>query len=405
MWRALRRVRSTPTQTQLSRDQRRNNVRGAFAPATDQPVAGTHLLLVDDVYTTGATVHECARSVAPGRGGERARAHGHPALSAMRVAGGGLRVDNGGSSRACVPCLGRPAGTGPFHFSTFHAHFFVNPASAATEGNGKKLQIPGGLFQACPECGAVLHKIELEENQRVCPHCEHHFRIGARDRLGHLLDPDSFQEHDADLEPVDMLDFRAADSYRDRLNSYQKKTGLKDSAISGLGKIEGREVAVNILDFAFLGGTLGSVAGEKITRSIEMGTERGLPVISITAAGGARLHEGLFALMQMAKTSGALALHAQERLPFISVLTDPTYGGVTASFAVLGDVILAEPKAMIGFAGPRVIETTTRQDLPPGFQTAEFLEEHGLIDMIVSRKKMRATLANLLGYLCRPQVA
>ena len=282
---------------------------------------------------------------------------------------------------------------------------FRKPGFGGGSGNGKKLQIPGGLFNACPECGAVLHKIELEENQRVCPHCEHHFRIGSRERLRHLLDPDSFRELDADLAPVDMLDFRAADSYRDRLTSYQKKTGLKDSAISGLGKIEGREVAVSILDFAFLGGTLGSVAGEKITRNIETATERGLPAISITAAGGARLHEGIFALMQMAKTSGALALHAQARLPFISVLTDPTYGGVTASFAVLGDVILAEPKARIGFAGPDVIQDTTRQALPAGFQTAEFLEEHGLIDMIVNRKKMRATLATLLGYLHRAEAA
>ncbi len=284
---------------------------------------------------------------------------------------------------------------------------FRKPGFGGSGGSGKgnKLQIPGGFFKACPECKAVLHEIELEENQRVCPHCEHHFRIGSRERLALLLDPESFQEHDAELEPADPLNFHAAESYKDRLASYQKKTGLKDSAISGLGKIEGREVAVSILDFAFLGGTLGSVAGEKITRSIETATERGLPAISISAAGGARLHEGIFALMQMAKTSGALALHAQARLPFISVLTDPTYGGVTASFAVLGDVILAEPKAMIGFAGPRVIQDTTRQELPPGFQTAEFLEAHGLIDMIVNRKKMRATLATLLGYLHQQRAA
>ena len=272
-------------------------------------------------------------------------------------------------------------------------------------GKNKKLQIPGGFFQACPECGSVLNEIELEGNQRVCPHCEHHFRIGSRARLKYLLDADSFQELDAGLEPVDVIAFHDTQSYRDRLASHQKKTGLKDSATSGLGKIEGREVAICTLDFAFLGGTLGSVAGEKITRCIETATERGLPAISISAAGGARLHEGLFALMQMAKTSGALAYHAAARLPFISILTDPTYGGVTASFAALGDVILAEPKAMIGFAGPRVIQDTTRQDLPPGFQTAEFLEAHGLIDMIVHRKKMRATLANLLGYMCREQAA
>ena len=266
-------------------------------------------------------------------------------------------------------------------------------------GNHKKLHIPAGTFQACPECAAVLHHKELEENQRVCPHCDHHFLIGSRERLGHLLDPDSFQEADADMQPVDMLDFRAASVYTERLDYYQKKTGLKDSAISGLGRIEGREVAISVLDFAFLGGTLGSVAGEKITRNIETATERGIPCITISAAGGARLHEGVFALMQMAKTSGALAFHAQARLPFISVLTNPTTGGVIASFAALGDIIVAEPKALIGFAGRKVIRDTTRQDLPDDFQTAEFLEAHGLIDMIVSRKKMRATLANLLGYL------
>ena len=276
---------------------------------------------------------------------------------------------------------------------------FRKPGFDIGGNKNKKLQIPAGTFQACPECSAVIHKIELEENQRVCPHCDHHFLIGSRERLGHLLDPGSFREADADMLPVDMLNFRAASVYTERLDFYQKKTGLKDSAISGFGRIEGREVAISVLDFAFLGGTLGSVAGEKITRNIETATERGLPAITISAAGGARLHEGVFALMQMAKTSGALAFHAQARLPFISVLTNPTTGGVIASFASLGDIILSEPRAMIGFAGPRVIETTTRQELPDDFQTAEFLEAHGLIDLIVSRKKMRATLANLLGYL------
>ena len=266
-------------------------------------------------------------------------------------------------------------------------------------GNAKKLQIPAGTFQACPSCSAVIHKIELEQNQQVCPHCEHHFLIGSRDRLGHLLDPGSFQETDTDMEAVDMLDFRALKTYKDSLVEYQQKTGLKEAAIAGFGRIEGRQIAVSILDFAFLGGTLGSVAGEKITRCIEAATERGLPVIVISAAGGARLHEGMFALMQMAKTSGALAYHAQARLPFISILTNPTYGGVIASFATLGDIIIAEPKAMIGFAGPKVIKDTTHQVLPPGFQTAEFLEAHGLVDLIVHRKKMRATLASLLGYL------
>jgi acetyl-CoA carboxylase carboxyl transferase subunit beta len=271
--------------------------------------------------------------------------------------------------------------------------------------NKKKLQIPGGLFQKCPECNAVIHNIELSENQRVCPHCDHHFPQAAHERLSQLLDPGSFQEHDASLSPVDMLDFQAAASYKERLKHYQERTGLQDSAICGLGTIEGQKVAVSVLDFNFLGGTMGSVAGEKITRNIEIATERGLPVITVSAAGGARLHEGMFALMQMAKTSGALALHAQAHLPYISVLTNPTTGGVIASFASLGDIIMAEPKAMIGFAGPRVIRETTHQDLPPGFQTAEFLEAHGLVDMIVSRKKMRATLASLLGYLCPAHAA
>ncbi len=275
---------------------------------------------------------------------------------------------------------------------------FRKPSFVPGGGEKKKLQIPGGLFQACPDCGEVIHKLELAENQRVCPKCDHHFPINVRERFDHLLDENSFEEADADLEPVDILDFRAASAYKDRLAEYQKRTGLKDSAVTGLGRIEGREVALSALDFNFLGGTLGSVAGEKITRNVETATARGLPVIIVSAAGGARLHEGMFALMQMAKTSGALALHAQARLPFISVLTDPTYGGVTASFAVLGDVIVAEPKAMIGFAGPRVIEETTRQKLPEDFQTAEFLQTHGLVDMIVDRRKMRATLANLLGY-------
>jgi acetyl-CoA carboxylase carboxyl transferase subunit beta len=266
-------------------------------------------------------------------------------------------------------------------------------------GDGKKLQIPGGLFQKCPECSAVIHNLELVENQRVCPHCEHHFPQDARERISQLLDPGSFEERDGHLRTVDMLQFRAASSYSDSLKKYYERTGLYDSVISGLGKLEGRPVALAVLDFSFLGGTLGSVAGEKITRNVETATEQRIPAIIISAAGGARLHEGMFALMQMAKTSGALALHAQARLPFISVLTDPTYGGVIASFASLGDIILAEPRAMIGFAGPRVIRETTHQDLPPGFQTAEFLEAHGLVDMVVSRRKMRATLASLLSYL------
>ncbi len=275
--------------------------------------------------------------------------------------------------------------------------FFQKPSFI---GGGTKKQIPNGLFVKCPGCGELIHSLELQENQRVCTNCEYHFSLGARARLEHLLDPGSFEETDTELRAVDVLGFQGAAAYKERLQKYQKSTGLHDSVVSGLGRLEGRAVSLAVMDFEFLGGSMGSVAGEKITRAVERATEKRMPVIVVSASGGARLYEGMFSLMQMAKTSGALALHAQAKLPYISVLTNPTTGGVTASFATLGDVILAEPNAMIGFAGPRVIRETTLQDLPPNFQTAEFLESHGLIDMIVSRKKMRATLATLLDYFC-----
>lgn len=269
----------------------------------------------------------------------------------------------------------------------------------------RKRQIPDGLFVGCPRCNEVTHKIILAENQRVCPKCDHHFSQSARERVVYLLDPESFREMDTELMPVDVLQFRGAASYSDRIKTYQQKTGLKDAVISGVGHLENRQVSLAVMDFEFLGGSMGSVAGEKITRAIERGTGLGCPVIVISASGGARLYEGMFSLMQMAKTSGALALHARARLPFVSVLTHPTTGGVTASFATLGDLVVAEPNAQIGFAGPRVIRETTHQDLPPGFQTAEFLEAHGLVDMIIHRKKMRSTLANLLAYMSPPQAA
>jgi len=214
-----------------------------------------------------------------------------------------------------------------------------------------------------------------------------------------LLDPDSFEEHDVNMTSVDTLKFTGMASYSDRLKSYQKKTGLKDAVRSGFGKIEGQRLGISVMDFNFLAATMGSVVGEKLTRCVERATRERLPVIIVSASGGARMYEGMLSLLQMAKTCGALALHAKARLPYISVLTHPTTGGVTASFATIGDVNVAEPKAMIGFAGPRVIRETTHQDLPPNFQTAEFLEEHGLVDMIVHRKKLRDTLSNLLCYL------
>ena len=263
----------------------------------------------------------------------------------------------------------------------------------------KKREFPEGLWQKCPSCAEMIHNLDLVQNFRVCPKCDHHMTQTAHERLEMLLDVGSFEEHDANLVSVDTLKFTGMASYTDRLKSYQKKTGLKDAVISGFGAIDGQRISISVMDFNFIAATMGSVVGEKLTRCVERATKERLPVIIVAASGGARMYEGVLSLLQMAKTCGALALHAQARLPYISVLTHPTTGGVSASFATIGDVIIAEPKAMIGFAGPRVIRETTHQDLPPNFQTAEFLEDHGLLDMIVHRKKMRETLSELLGYL------
>ena len=267
----------------------------------------------------------------------------------------------------------------------------------------KRREIPQGLWQKCPSCSEVVHEIELTQNQRVCPRCDHHFSQSAKERIENLLDPNTFVECDANLRSVDTLQFQGVATYKDRLKKYQDATGLTDAVLSGYGMIEGYKVAIAVMDFTFLAATMGSVVGERITRAIEYGTANRCPVIIISASGGARMYEGMLSLMQMAKTSGALARHACERLPYISVLTNPTTAGVMASFASLGDVILAEPKSMIGFAGPRVIKETTHQDLPERFQTAEFLEEHGLIDRIVHRKKMRAEITEFLGYFSKTQ--
>jgi acetyl-CoA carboxylase carboxyl transferase subunit beta len=273
---------------------------------------------------------------------------------------------------------------------------FKKPAIKAQ--NRKKRDIPHGLFQKCPGCSEVVPEIELAQNQRVCPRCDYHFAQSARERLENLLDPDTFVEMDADLKSVDVLQFQGMASYKDRLKKYQESTGLHDAVISGSGILDGYKVAIAVMDFGFLAATMGSVVGERITRTIEHGTAERSAVIIVAASGGARMYEGMLSLMQMAKTAGALAYHAEQRLPYISVLTNPTTAGVMASFASLGDVIIAEPKSMIGFAGPRVIKETTHQDLPERFQTAEFLQEHGLIDMIVHRKKMCEQISRLLSY-------
>lgn len=263
----------------------------------------------------------------------------------------------------------------------------------------KSRDIPEGLWTKCPACGDVIHNLALKENLRVCPKCEHHLTIGAQERIDSFLDPESFQEMDADMVSVDSLEFKGVATYEDRLKNYRAKTGLTDAVISGHGKLHEIPVSIAVMDFSFLGASMGSVVGEKITRAIEYATKKKIPVIIICASGGARMYEGMMSLMQMAKTSGALARHAEARLPYITVLTNPTMAGVMASYASLGDVIVAEPKSMIGFAGPRVIKETTHQTLPEGFQTAEFLEKHGLIDHIVERGKMRDTIAEILRYL------
>jgi acetyl-CoA carboxylase carboxyl transferase subunit beta len=280
---------------------------------------------------------------------------------------------------------------------TSSGSFFPKPVYGKTLS--RKKEMPEGLWTKCPECSAYVFNKELESLQMVCKECGHHFNITARQRLQHLLDEGSWEELDANVSPVDILQFTGANSYSEQLKKYQKKTGLQEAIVTGLGKIETHAVSVAVMEFNFLGGSMGSVVGEKITRAIERATELGIPVLIFSASGGARMHEGMFSLMQMAKTSGALARHAAARLPYISILTHPTMGGVTASFATLGDLNIAEPKAMIGFAGARVLKETTRQDLPKGFQTAEFLLERGLVDRIVSRLEMRAELAKLLDYL------
>jgi len=263
----------------------------------------------------------------------------------------------------------------------------------------KTREMPTGLWTKCPSCGDVIHNLALSENLQVCSKCDHHFNLGSRERIESLLDADSFQEHDPSMSSVDPLGFKGVTTYADRLQSYKQKTGLVDAVTTGSGKIHDRPVGLGVMDFNFLAATMGSVVGEKITRIIEFSTKNRLPVILVCASGGARMYEGMLSLMQMAKTSGALALHAEAKLPYITILTNPTTAGVMASYASLGDVIIAEPKAMIGFAGPRVIRETTHQTLPPDFQTAEFLEKHGLVDLIVHRQKMRQTLADLLTYL------
>jgi acetyl-CoA carboxylase carboxyl transferase subunit beta len=263
----------------------------------------------------------------------------------------------------------------------------------------RKKDIPKGLYTKDPVSGDIVFNKEVEDNQMVVPKSGHHFPIGARARIAKLFDPDTFVENDGNVKSSDPLKFVDSQTYPDRIKRYEKESGLPEAVICGTGKILGIEVSAAIMDFRFCGGAMGAAAGEKITRAIELAMKRKLPCIIFSASGGARMQEGIYSLMQMAKTSAALGRLSQAGLPFISVLTHPTMGGVTASFATLGDVILAEPGALIGFAGARVIKDTTKQTLPAGFQTAEFLLKHGLIDQIVSRLDLRERLHELLSAL------
>ncbi len=274
------------------------------------------------------------------------------------------------------------------------------PSTIRTEGTaGQRRSVPEGLWAKCPDCNAVLYRAELERNLDVCPKCSHHLRIGARRRLETFLDPEPRVEIAGQLQPMDILKFKDSKRYKDRLLAAQKATEENDALVVMMGQVKGVPLVTAAFEFSFMGGSMGSVVGEKFVRAVNTAIEHKIPLVSFSASGGARMQEALFSLMQMAKTSAALTKLSERGLPFISVLTDPTMGGVSASFAMLGDIHIGEPKALIGFAGPRVIEQTVRETLPEGFQRSEFLLEKGAIDLIVDRRDMRDRIAGLLAKL------
>jgi len=263
----------------------------------------------------------------------------------------------------------------------------------------RKKEIPDGIWIKCDSCGEIIYRNELEKNLWVCSKCEHHFRIKSKDYLNLILDDRKLEEYDMNLAASDPLEFKDSKRYPDRIKGSQKKTDLKDAIVAGIGRIDGREVSFGVMDFGFIGGSMGSVVGEKVARAIERSLERRVPLLIISCSGGARMQEGILSLMQMAKTSALLAKLYDQNLPYISVLTNPTTAGVMASYASLGDVIIAEPKALLGFAGPRVIQQTIKQDLPPGFQSSEFFLEHGFLDIISHRKDLKKNISLVLEYL------
>jgi acetyl-CoA carboxylase carboxyl transferase subunit beta len=262
----------------------------------------------------------------------------------------------------------------------------------------KNVDVPQGLWLKCPECAEMIYRKTMEEQEHTCPLCRYHFRVGAQARIEMLVDPGSFEEMDADLGPRDTLNFVDKKTYTQRLKDEQKKTGAKDGLRAGRAFVKGRPIMLAVMDFNFMAGSMGAVVGEKITRAVERATKENLPLVIVCCSGGARMQESTLSLMQMAKTSAALARFDEAGGLFICLLSDPTYGGTTASFAMLGDVIFAEPRAMIGFAGPRVIANTIRAELPEGFQTAEFLQEKGFIDKIVARQELRSEVARVIDY-------
>ena len=276
--------------------------------------------------------------------------------------------------------------------------WFKKPGVTPAE-NRKRAKNVEGLWLKCNHCREIVYRKEVERNSKVCPKCDYHFPISVQERIALLVDLGSFKEWAADIEPQDPLSFTDTRSYRERLKAQQEKTGRKDAIVIGEGTINGRRIALGVFDFGFMGGSMGSVVGEKICRVAERALALRIPLMLVTTSGGARMQEGILSLMQMAKTSAVVAQLGEARVPFICILADPTFGGVTASVAMLGDVIIAEPKALIGFAGPRVIEQTIKQQLPDAFQRAEFLMDHGMIDMIVERKRLKETLNQLLSHL------
>jgi len=273
---------------------------------------------------------------------------------------------------------------------------------AAPAPRERKITIPEGLWVKCPGCTQIIYNKDLDANQQVCPKCAHHFRISAADRLRSLFDDGKWTEHFSNLTSTDPLKFTDTKPYRNRLKDTIAKTGMKDAVIIATGSMDGVPVVIAAMEYTFIGGSMGVVVGEKITRAIELATRKRIPLLIVTCSGGARMQEGVLSLMQMAKTSAALGRLAEERVPYFVLLADPTTGGVTASFAMLGDLILAEPKALIGFAGPRVIQETIRQPLPEGFQRSEFLLEHGMVDRVVERKDLRELLRRLLAFFAEP---